>query len=77
MFIVGLFLFGFGYATLYYGANILVSAYLKTTPMNPVPFLVLLGVPGAGAQQGQAAQPTGPQQTPGATPGSIASGAGG
>jgi hypothetical protein len=56
MFILGLALFGFGYATFYYGANVLVSAYMKTTTMNPVPFTALLGIPGAGGSaQGDAA----------------------
>jgi hypothetical protein len=47
MFIVGLALFGFGYAVFYYGANVLVDAYVRTNNMNPAPFTVLLGLPGA------------------------------
>lgn len=62
MFILGLTLFGFGYATMYYGANVLVDAYLRSNTMNPAPFLVLLGVPGADAVAGATG---GAQQQPG------------
>jgi hypothetical protein len=51
--ILALAVFGISYALFYYGANILESAYLRTTPMNPAPLSVLLGIPGAGANSGQ------------------------
>jgi hypothetical protein len=54
MFILGLAMFGFGYALVYYAANIFVSAYTKTTPMNPAPFTTLLGFPGAPSAAGTA-----------------------
>lgn len=77
MFIVGLALFGFGYAVLYYGANVLVDAYIRTGTMNPAPFTVLLGIPGAGAVAGSTG---GAQQQPGGglpqVPASLAGGAG-
>lgn len=55
MFIFGLAYVGFGYALTYYGANILVSAYTGTAAMNPAPFTVLLGIPGAGQSAAGAA----------------------
>lgn len=43
---LGLALFGIGYAMLYWATNILVSAYLNkgSTPMNPVPLGMAIGV---------------------------------
>jgi hypothetical protein len=77
MFIVGLAMFGFGYAVFYYGANILVDAYVRTNTMNPVPFAVLLGIPGAGAIAGQTgAAQQGQGGIPQNLPASLAGGAG-
>lgn len=55
MFIFGLAFVGFGYTLAYYGANVLVSAYTGTAAMNPAPFTVLLGIPGAGQSAAGAA----------------------
>ena len=54
MFILGLAMVGLGYAVAYYGANILVDAYLRTGTMNPAPLTVLLGIPQSNTQTGTA-----------------------
>jgi hypothetical protein len=45
MTILGLGLLAIGYAVAYYAIDILVNAYTKTTPMNPPPIWILLGIP--------------------------------
>jgi hypothetical protein len=76
MFILGLALFGFGYACAYYAANIFVSAYTKTTPMNPAPFTTLLGFPGAPSSAGTAAGQTPAQAGAANAPPQVTGGAG-
>lgn len=49
MTILGLALFGLGYAVAYYGANILYHAYVKKDLTNPAPLSVLVGIPNAGS----------------------------
>lgn len=58
MTILGLLLFGVGYAILYYAANVLVGAYLRTGTMNPAPFTVLLGIPGGATNAATGSQPS-------------------
>lgn len=48
MTILGLAVFAAGYVLWYYGANILIHAYVKKDITNPAPLSVLVGIPGAG-----------------------------
>lgn len=52
--ITGLALFAMGYALLYWSVNILSDAYLGkgSTPMNPVPLAVCMGIEKAASPVG-------------------------
>lgn len=45
MFFIGIGLLAFGYATVYYGANVLVWAHTGDPHIRPVPFKYCLGLP--------------------------------